>query len=64
MGGAFLFFEKAGEIKNSALKDIENIQEDIREIHKKDNEQDKKIDENVIVAIIFMLCILTIKVRL
>ena len=45
VGGAFLFFEKAGEIKNSALKDIENIQEDIREIHKKDSEQDRKIDE-------------------
>ena len=45
VGGAFLFFETTGEVKNSALKDIENIQEDIREIHKKDNEQDKKIDE-------------------
>ena len=41
----FFIFEKAGEIKNSALKDIENIQEDIREIHKKDSEQDRKIDE-------------------
>ncbi|RAI14212.1 MAG: hypothetical protein DKM23_00020 [Candidatus Melainabacteria bacterium] len=45
VGGAFLFFEKAGEVKNSALKDIENIQEEIKEIHKKDIEQDKKIDE-------------------
>ena len=45
VGGAFLFFEKTGEVKNSALKDIENLQEDIREIHKKDIEQDRKIDE-------------------
>ena len=42
---AFMFFEKAGEVKNSALKDIDEIKEDIKELHKKEIEQDKKIDE-------------------
>lgn len=41
--GAFALFAKAGELKTSTCKDIEQLKEDVKELQKNVKEQNQKI---------------------
>lgn len=45
IGGAIMLFVKAGELKTTTTKDIEQIKEDVRELQKKEKDQDSRINE-------------------